>query len=176
MAPMARTGEAGGALERGRDAYAARAWGDAYALLQRADELESLAPPDLGLLATAAYMLGRDEDWVAAHERAHHLHLESGEVEQAARAAFWIGLSFALRDELGQAEGWFGRAQRLLEERAPTASNRVSSSSPTLSASSTAATQRRRDPSPRMPPLWRDASQIATCSRSRYSCRGRPRQ
>ena len=36
----------------------------------------------------------------AAHERAHHLHLESGEVEQAARAAFWIGLSFALRDEL----------------------------------------------------------------------------
>jgi ATP/maltotriose-dependent transcriptional regulator MalT len=117
MAPMARTGEAAGALQQGRDAYAARAWGDAYALLRRADDLEALAPPDLGLLATAAYMLGRDEEWVAAHERAHHLHLESGEVEQAARAAFWIGFSFALRDELGPAEGWFGRAQRLLEER-----------------------------------------------------------
>ena len=117
MTPMARAGEAGGALERARDAYAARAWGDAYALLQRADELESLAPADLGLLATAAYMLGRDEEWVAAHERAHHLHLEAGEVEPAARSAFWIGISLALRDELGPAEGWFGRAQRLLDER-----------------------------------------------------------
>jgi len=116
MAPMARTREAGGALERGRDAYAARAWGDAYALLQRADELESLAPPDLGLLATAAYMLGQDEEWVAAHERAHHLHLGAGEVEAAARSAFWIGLSLALRGELGPAEGWLGRAQRLLDE------------------------------------------------------------
>jgi ATP/maltotriose-dependent transcriptional regulator MalT len=114
---MARTGEAGGALERGRDAYATRAWGDAYALLLRADELDALAPPDLGLLATAAYMLGRDEEWVAAHERAHHLHLDAGEVEAAARSAFWIGMSLALRGELGPAEGWLGRAQRLLDER-----------------------------------------------------------
>src|SRR5436190_13600577 len=87
MAPMARTGEAAGALQRGRDAYAARAWADAYALLRRADESEALAPPDLGLLATAAFMLGRDEDWVVAHERAHYLHLEAGEVEPAARCA-----------------------------------------------------------------------------------------
>ena len=114
---MARTGDAAGALQRGRDAYAARDWGDAYALLQRADEFEALAPPDLGLLATAAYMLGRDEDWVAAHERAHHLHLAAGEVEPAARCAFWIGMSLALRGELGPAEGWLGRAQRLLDEQ-----------------------------------------------------------
>ena len=176
MAPMARTGEAGGALERGRDAYAARAWGDAYALLQRADEMESLAPPDLGLLATAAYMLGRDEDWVAAHERAHHLHLESGEVEQAARAAFWIGLSFALRDELGRLKA--GSAGRSGSSRsgAPTASNRASSWSPTVSVSSSRRCScgeiRRRG----MPQLRRDVSEIATCSRSRYSCRGRPRR
>jgi ATP/maltotriose-dependent transcriptional regulator MalT len=114
---MVRTGEAAGALERGRDAYAYRAWGDAFALLKLADESEPLAPPDLGLLATAGYMLGRDEEWVAAHERAHHLHLEAGEVEPAARSAFWIGMSFALRRELGPAEGWLGRAQRLLDEQ-----------------------------------------------------------
>jgi ATP/maltotriose-dependent transcriptional regulator MalT len=114
---MARQGKAVSALERGRDAYAARAWSDAYSSLRRADEEQPLAPPDLGLLATSAYMLGRDEEWVAAHERAHHLHLEAGDLELAARAAFWIGLSFALREELGPAEGWFGRAQRLLEER-----------------------------------------------------------
>jgi ATP/maltotriose-dependent transcriptional regulator MalT len=114
---MAPQGKSASALERGRDAYAARAWAEAHALLVRADEAEPLAPPDLGLLATAAYMLGRDEEWVAAHERAHHLHLDAGEVELAARAAFWIGLSFALRGEFGPAEGWFGRAQRILEEQ-----------------------------------------------------------
>jgi DNA-binding NarL/FixJ family response regulator len=85
-------------------------------LLQQADESESLAASDLSLLATAAYMLGREEEWVAAHERAHHLHLDAGEPGWAARAAFWIGLSFALKGELGPAEGWFGRAQRLLDE------------------------------------------------------------
>lgn len=113
---MARQGKSAGALERGRDAYAARAWADAHELLQGADESDPLSASDLHLLATAAYMLGREEEWVAAHERAHHLHLEAGDVEPAVRAAFWIGLSFALREEWGQAEGWFGRAQRLLDE------------------------------------------------------------
>jgi DNA-binding NarL/FixJ family response regulator len=114
---MARQGKAASALERARDAYAARAWVDAHALLQQADESEPLAPSDLSLLATAAYMLGREEEWVAAHERAHHLYLEADDVEPAARAAFWIGMSLALRGELGPAEGWLGRAQRLLDER-----------------------------------------------------------
>jgi ATP/maltotriose-dependent transcriptional regulator MalT len=114
---MAPQGKVASALERGRDAYAARAWVDAHALLQRADESEPLTPPDLSLLATASYMLGHDEEWVAAHERAHHLHLEAGDAEAAARAAWWIGMSLALRGELGPAEGWFGRAQRFLDER-----------------------------------------------------------
>jgi ATP/maltotriose-dependent transcriptional regulator MalT len=114
---MAPQGKVASALDSGRDAYAARAWVDAHALLQRADESEPLAPPDLTRLAIASYMLGRDDEWVAAHERAHHLHLEADDVEAAARAAFWIGLSLALRGELGPAEGWFGRAQRLLDER-----------------------------------------------------------
>jgi ATP/maltotriose-dependent transcriptional regulator MalT len=114
---MAWQGEVASELERGRDAYAARAWGDTYALLQQADQAEPLAPPDLTLLATASYMLGRDDEWVAAHERAHHLYLEAGNAEAAARAAFWIATSLALRGELGPAEGWLGRAQRLLDER-----------------------------------------------------------
>jgi ATP/maltotriose-dependent transcriptional regulator MalT len=114
---MARQGNAARALERGRDAYAARAWTDAHLLLRRADSAEPLAPADLALLATAAYMLGLEEEWVEVHERVHHLHLEAGDVGLAARAAFWIGLSFSLRGEFGPAEGWFGRAHRLLEER-----------------------------------------------------------
>src|SRR5438046_4598444 len=113
---MARQGKSPSALERGRDAYAARAWSDAHALLRRADEAEPLAPPDLGLLATAAYMLGREDEWVAVHERAHHIHLDARDAEPAARAAVWMGLSFVLRGEFRPAEGWFVRAQRILEE------------------------------------------------------------
>ena len=103
------------ALDRGRDAVTRRAWLDAYAELTAADGIEPLGTDDLELLATAAYMLGRDDEWVAAHERAHRLHLDATEFERAARSAFWIGFSFALRGEIGPASGWFGRAQRLLE-------------------------------------------------------------
>src|SRR5262249_32499464 len=70
---------------------------------------------DLELLATAAYMLGHDDEWVAVHERAHRLHLDASAFERAAFSAFWIGFSFALRGDVGQATGWFGRAQRLLD-------------------------------------------------------------
>src|SRR6188472_1450684 len=150
---MAPQGKSASALERGRDAYAARAWAEAHALLVRADEAEPLAPPDLGLLATAAYMLGRDEEWVAAHERAHHLHLEAGDVELAARAAFWIGLSFALRGESGPAEGWFGRAQRILEEHGADCVERGFLLIPYGLGSSRRATARLLDPSRRTLPL-----------------------
>jgi len=103
------------ALERGRSAYADRAWTDAYESLRSADASTPLPPDDLELLATAAYMLGRDDEWVATHERVHRVHLESERLDQAARSAIWIGFSFALRGEVGPASGWFGRAQRLVE-------------------------------------------------------------
>jgi hypothetical protein len=51
----ARPGEgSSGQLERGRRAYAARRWLDAYTELQRADREASLGAEDLELLATAA--------------------------------------------------------------------------------------------------------------------------
>jgi DNA-binding CsgD family transcriptional regulator len=104
-----------GQLERGRRAYAARAWRDAYESFLRADELAPLGAGDLELLATSAYMLGRDEEWMQGLERAHHLYVEAGEARRAASCAGWIGTNLALRGELGGASGWFARAQRLLE-------------------------------------------------------------
>jgi hypothetical protein len=55
---------AGRALERGRASYAKRAWRDAYESLSRADETRRLEPDDLVLLATSAYMLGREHEYV----------------------------------------------------------------------------------------------------------------
>ena len=102
-------------LNRGRQSYARRTWMDAYKSLSYADRVAPLGAEDLELLATSAYMLGRNDDHVSALERAHHMYLEAREALQAVRCAFWVGINLALRGEMSRATGWFGRAQRLLE-------------------------------------------------------------
>jgi len=102
-------------LERGRALYVGRAWTDAYESLSRADGAGSLGAEDLVLLATSAFMLGRDDDYLGVLERAHHAYLDARDVPRAVRCAFWIGMNLVLRGELGPGSGWLGRAQRLLE-------------------------------------------------------------
>lgn len=104
-------------LERGRQACLRRAWLDAYELLALADQTASLPAEDLELLATAAAMLGHDDEYRAILERAHHAHLDAGESLRAARCAFWVGTHLAIRGEMGGAAGWLGRAGRLIEQR-----------------------------------------------------------
>ena len=77
------------------------AWTDAYEALVRADGAEPLGAQDLERLATAAFMLGRDDDYLALHERAHHAYLAAGDVPNAVRCAFWIGMNLVLRGEIG---------------------------------------------------------------------------
>jgi DNA-binding NarL/FixJ family response regulator len=103
------------ALDRGRKSFARWAWTDAYEALSLADEAAPLGAPDLELLATSAYMLGRDEEFVRGQERAHHAYLDSGEALRAVRCAFWLGFTLLLRGEIGRATGWLGRAQRLID-------------------------------------------------------------
>jgi DNA-binding NarL/FixJ family response regulator len=105
-------------LTRGRERYEARAWQEAYDSLAGADRGGRLGAEDLELLATSAYMLGREEDYFEATERAHRAHLDAGETVRAARCAFWIGVHLARREEMGRASGWLGRARRLLERGA----------------------------------------------------------
>ena len=102
-------------LERGRDAYARSAWGEAYELLGHAERAAPLSGSDLVLLATSAHMLGLVDEFIPLLERAHHAYAEEGEALPAVRCAFWIGMNLALRGEMGPATGWLGRAQRLLE-------------------------------------------------------------
>ena len=49
------------ARTRGREFFDQRAWGDAFTELSAADREVPLEPEDLGRLATAAYLVGRDE-------------------------------------------------------------------------------------------------------------------
>jgi DNA-binding CsgD family transcriptional regulator len=63
-------------------------------------------------------MLGRDDEYNAALERAHQAYVDCGDLDRAVRCAFWLSLTLMLRGEPGRATGWLGRAQRLLERAA----------------------------------------------------------
>ncbi len=103
-------------LERGRAQYERRAWADAYRLLSLAESSGTpLTGEDLERLATAAYLTGRDDEYLGALDRAHRAHALARDLRRAARCAFWVGLRLQFRGEAARASGWLGRAQRLLE-------------------------------------------------------------
>jgi DNA-binding CsgD family transcriptional regulator len=101
-------------LRRGREAYARRAWGEAYQALSQADLDSPLDTEDLERLAWSAALLGREDDRDAVLERLHRALLDAGECVKAARAAFWLGFRLLSLGELGRATGWLSRAERLL--------------------------------------------------------------
>jgi DNA-binding CsgD family transcriptional regulator len=105
-----------GDLQRGRVAYERCAWRSAYESLSGADRAAPLGAEDLELLATSAYMLGRDDEYLTFLERAHHAYLEEGATLPAVRCAFWVGITHALRGETGPAGGWLGRAHQIVGE------------------------------------------------------------
>ena len=86
-------------LELGRKSYREQAWVRAFDSLASADREVPLGAKDLEMLARSAYMLGRDDDYVAGLERAHEGYLERGDVPSAVRCGFWIGHSFLFRGE-----------------------------------------------------------------------------
>jgi hypothetical protein len=73
-----------------------------------------LAAEDLELLATAAYLLGRIEDFRGAMQRAHHCYLTNGDPRRAARCVFWVAFTLLLEGDVGSASGWLARANRLV--------------------------------------------------------------
>ena len=82
------------------------------------DELtaaEPLEPADLEQLATALFMVGREDDYIAAIERAFEAYEQGGEALRASRCAFWIGMELFMGGEMSRGSGWFARAHRLLD-------------------------------------------------------------
>jgi DNA-binding CsgD family transcriptional regulator len=101
--------------EHGRAAYRRRAWHDAFEALSLADQSAPLAVGDMERLAFSAYLIGREDDFHSAMQRAHHAHIEAGSPTGAARCAFWLALMLLFRGDAGQASGWLARAARLIE-------------------------------------------------------------
>ncbi len=104
------------ALERGRDAYRRRTWGEVHARLSAADRETPLEPEDLERLAVTCTMLGRDAESVACLARAYLGFVGRNDRDRAARAAFWLVLDLMERGDVAQASGWMGRVRRLVGE------------------------------------------------------------
>jgi DNA-binding NarL/FixJ family response regulator len=103
-------------LERGRECYATRAWGDAYRLLSSADREDALALEDLEAAAVAAYLAGKDAENEGFWTRAHRESLRVADWGRAARCAFWLGTTLMNRSERAKGGGWLARAQRVLDD------------------------------------------------------------
>ncbi|MEJ2185781.1 MAG: LuxR C-terminal-related transcriptional regulator [Gemmatimonadota bacterium] len=103
-------------LERARAAFERRAWQAAYAAFGAAHDADVAAPADLWRLAMASYLVGQEEDFMRSLQGAHQAYLDAGEARAAARCAFWLGLHLDSRGEVAQANGWFGRASRVLDQ------------------------------------------------------------
>jgi DNA-binding CsgD family transcriptional regulator len=101
---------------RGRESFGRRAWADAFAGLSDADRETPLEPEDLERLATAAYLVGRDDDSAAVWERLHHELLSRGDPKRAVRSVFWLVFVLLNGGEFARAGGWLARARRLLDE------------------------------------------------------------
>jgi DNA-binding CsgD family transcriptional regulator len=100
----------------GRESFDRRQWADAFAELSAADREAGLEPEDLERLATAAYLLGRDEHSVEVWERAHHEILGRGDERWAARCAGRIVFVLMNGGEFARAGGWLARARRLIDD------------------------------------------------------------
>lgn len=116
MPDPAKVGAVATELEQAHEAQRHHAWGEVYQLLRQVDERVGLGALDLELLATSAYLVGNEDEAIAALERAHQAHLQTNDRRAAARCAFWSGFFFMLRNDTGQATGWLARARRLLDD------------------------------------------------------------
>ena len=102
-------------LEAGREAFARRAWQEAYRLLKEADEVHRLSGEDLEALAKSAWWIGRSSECISAFERAYAAFVDVGDRPEAAFIALTLRREYLSKLSPSVAQGWLQRAEHLLE-------------------------------------------------------------
>ena len=103
-------------LDAGREAAQRYAWRNAYELLTEAHRAGALAAKDLEDVADAAWWTGKLEEAIEFREQAYAAHLEGREPRRAALVAIKLADDFGSKGSMSVAQGWFGRAERLLAD------------------------------------------------------------
>jgi DNA-binding NarL/FixJ family response regulator len=101
-------------LERARDAFLRRAWGEAFTGFAESAAARSLGPDDLERFAVAAYLTGRDDACAEAWEEAHRRALDAGDVATSARYGFWLAMTLMMHGQMALAAGWLTRSKDVL--------------------------------------------------------------
>jgi len=101
-------------LEYSRACYDRGAWDEAFEALRLADQTAPLDCDDLQRLGIAAYLIGNELEFERYFDRLYRASLEQGHPEQAARTAFWLGLTLLFRGEVAQSNAWIARGLRLV--------------------------------------------------------------
>jgi class 3 adenylate cyclase len=101
-------------LEAGRQAFARGAFREAYDLLSPAGR--DLGAADLEALAEAAFWTGKLDEAIEIRERAHAAFVEKGDKKRAAMLATLISRDYFMKFELAVSNGWFAKAERLLQD------------------------------------------------------------
>ena len=100
-----------------RRALARQAWSDARAGFAAADTAGELSAAELEEWGLAAVLVAEYVESEGVRERAHYAYLDAGDVDGAARVAFWLGLALVtLRGEFARGGGWFARMSRVLAD------------------------------------------------------------
>src|SRR5262249_55111788 len=98
------------------------------------DRRTPLAPADLDGLAEAACWSGRFRESLSARQRAHQALLQAGDRHRATVAAVMLAMHHAGLRQFAVANGWYRRAQRVLESEAECAEHGYLSWAATLIA------------------------------------------
>ncbi|MGH2949358.1 MAG: LuxR C-terminal-related transcriptional regulator [Solirubrobacteraceae bacterium] len=107
------------AIERGREALARGGWDEARAYFEQALERLDSAEAWDGL-SWACWWLEDGAATMEAREHAYRLYKDAGDRRGAARMAIWLASDHLdFRGEEAVAQGWFGRANRILDDLSP---------------------------------------------------------
>jgi DNA-binding CsgD family transcriptional regulator len=110
---------AGGGVPAGFVALGAGRWDEARAAFEAALAGTETAEARSGL-ASALWWLGEDKEGITQSKRAYSLFRRAGDVEHAVQCAVWLGIIYKANfANPAAANGWLGRAERLLEEIEP---------------------------------------------------------
>lgn len=91
-------------------------WRDACVHLEAAAARERLHPEDRERLAESAYLIGDAQASQRHWALAHNEWSVAGDVERAARCAFWLAFMHLNAGVVAAAGGWIDRAVRMLDE------------------------------------------------------------
>jgi len=107
------------AIKRGRDALARGGWEEARVCFEQALERSDSAEAWDGL-SWACWWLEDGQVTMEARECAYRLYKDAGDGRGAARMAIWLASDHLdFRGEEAVAQGWFGRADRILDDLSP---------------------------------------------------------